>query len=276
MNLDDAFERILASLHEAALDDARRPAASAPVEEAVGAEASSPTVSEGVGDDLRVHFAGYPYRGEDDPDRLREYLGVYLPHDEGMLRLRRVSRGRPVQIAELHDEDELKSSPGYNKGLRLLGRRNGRVARIDRPEGLRIVRGMVDPVGGGYAPGGGSMTARRSSGRSRLALHVSPVGDREADFGGRRVAALVLAVEPARRARIDAQRVAATLGPTSSEGRVSALPAEGLKVREIAAATGWRENCVRWMIRQVNRKPGASGQVDPVRHVLAAEALPRH
>ena len=56
---------------------------------------------------------------------------------------------------------------------------------------------------------------------------------------------------------------------------MSALLAEGLKVREVAAATGWRENYVRWMIQQVYRKLGASGQVDLVRQVLAAEALPR-
>ena len=80
------------------------------------------------------------------------------------------------------------------------------------------------------------------SSRSRLALHVCPVGDRAADFGGRRVAALL---------------------------------AEGLKVREIAAATGWRETYVRWLVQQAYRKRGVSGQVDLVRQVLAADALPR-
>ena len=59
----------------------------------------------------------------------------------------------------------------------------------------------------GEAPGGGSMTVQRPSGRARLGLHVSPVGDAEADFGARRVAALVLVADPARRPSIDAQRV---------------------------------------------------------------------
>ena len=119
------------------------------------------------------------------------------------------------------------------------------------------------------------MTVQRPSGRSRLGLHVSPVGDSEADFGGRRVAALVLLVDPAQRPRIDAKRVAVTLGLTPSEGRMAALLAEGLRVREIAAAAGWRESYVRWMIQQVYRKLGASGQVDLVRQVLAADALPQ-
>ena len=56
---------------------------------------------------------------------------------------------------------------------------------------------------------------------------------------------------------------------------MAALPAEGLKAHEIAAATGWSENYVRWLSRQAYRKLGASGQVDLVRHVLAVDALPR-
>ena len=109
----------------------------------------------------------------------------------------------------------------------------------------------------------------------RLGLHVSPVGDRAADSGGRRVAALVLMVDPARLPRIDAARVGTMLGLTPSEARLSALLAEGLKVREVAATAGWSENYVRWLIRQVYRKLGASGQVDLVRQVLAVDALPR-
>ena len=56
------------------------------------------------------------------------------------------------------------------------------------------------------------MTVQRPSGRSRLGLHVMPVGEAAGDFGGCRVAALVLVVDPARRPRIDAQRVATLLG----------------------------------------------------------------
>ena len=140
---------------------------------------------------------------------------------------------------------------------------------------LRRLLGRALPGLWGEVSGGGSMTVQRHSGRPRLGLHVSPVGDPAADFGGRRVAALVLVVDPARRPRVDARRVATALGLTASEGRVSALLAQGLKAREIAAATGWSENYVRWMIQQVFRKQGVSGQVELVRQVLAADALPR-
>ena len=380
MNPDDAFERILESLYEAALDDARWPAASAMVEEAVGASGNALIVGEGLeDDDLRIYFARYLRRSESAQDQAREYFNTYHPHDEGMPRLRRLPHGRLVRVRDVYTEDELKTSPAYNEGLRSLGSRNGLYVRFDGPHGLRIVWGVGDPVGSGgwesarlglierllphvhrsvlirqalaaadalgaglaglldndrigvvqldrggrvleangpaleilrrgdglvdrdgaldavlpadrsrlrrllgralpavwgEPPGGGSMTVQRPSGRARLGLHVSPVGDAEADFGGRRVTALVLLVDPARRPRIDAQRVAKMLGLTPSEGRMAALLAEGLRVREIAVATGWRENYVRWLVQQVYRKQGVSGQVALVRQVLAADALP--
>ena len=56
---------------------------------------------------------------------------------------------------------------------------------------------------------------------------------------------------------------------------MAALLAEGLKVRDIAAAEGWSENYVRWLVQQSYRKLGASGQAALVRQVLAADALPR-
>ena len=140
---------------------------------------------------------------------------------------------------------------------------------------LRRLVGRALPDVWGEAPRGGSMTVQRPSGRSRLGLHVSPVGDRATDFGGRRVAALVLLVDPAQGARIDPARVATMLGLTASESRVSALLAEGVPVQEIAAATGFRENYVRWLFQQVYSKLGVSRQVDLVRQVLAADAVPR-
>ena len=162
------------------------------------------------------------------------------------------------------------------RGDGLLNRDGALDARLpaDRTRLRRLLsRALPDLLG--EAPSGGSMTVQRPSGRSRLGLHVIPVGDRAADFGGRRVAALVLVVDPARRARIDAQRVAVTLGLTASEGRMAALLAEGLRVREIAAAAGWSENYVRWLVEQTYRKLGVSGQVALVRQVLAADVLPR-
>ena len=140
---------------------------------------------------------------------------------------------------------------------------------------LHRLLGRALPRLWGETPSGGSMMIQRPSGPPRLGLHVSPVGDAETDFGGRRVAALVLLVDPARRPRIDASRVTTMLGLSDSEGRVAALVAEGRTAREIAAVTGYRESYVRWLIQQVYRKQGLSGQVALVQRVLAVDALPR-
>ena len=69
--------------------------------------------------------------------------------------------------------------------------------------------------------------------------------------------------------------MAATLGLSPSESRMTALLAEGLRVKQIAFDQGWSEHHVRWLLKQVSRKLGLSGQVALVRQVLAADALPR-
>ena len=379
MSLDDAFERCLELLYQAALDDTRWPAATSLIEEAVGYGGSTLAVGERIGDDARIVFARFLEHGESRDDLGREYLEVYHAQDEAVPRIRRLPHGRLVHTPDLYTEDERKRSPTYNEFFARTGTQKGLYTRFDGPDGLHIAWNLGYPVGGawesarlrllerllphvhrtvlirqalaaadalgaglagllendrigvvqldrggrvlaanapaheilrrgdglldrdgtldarlpadrtrlrrllgralpdllGEAPSGGSMTVQRASGRSRLGLHVSPVGDRAADFGGRRVAALVLVVDPARRPRIDAQRVAVTLGLTASEGRMAALLAEGLRVREIAAVQGWSESYVRWLVEQTYRKLGVSGQVALVRQVLAADALPR-
>ena len=126
----------------------------------------------------------------------------------------------------------------------------------------------------GETPTGSSMTVQRRGGGPGLGLQVSPVGPWQAELSGRRVAALVLVVDPASPVPIDGRRVAALLGLKPSEGRAAALLAQGLTVRDIAAATGWRESYVRWLLMQAYREHGLSGQVDLVRLVLALEQLP--
>ena len=127
----------------------------------------------------------------------------------------------------------------------------------------------------GESRSGGSMTVRRPSGGAALGLHISPVGGAQADFGARRVAALMLLVDPAGHSRIDPVRVAQALGLTPTEGRVAALLAEGNSVRDIAAATGNTAGTVRLFLKHCYKKQGVSGQIPLVRRVLAVDALPR-
>ena len=140
---------------------------------------------------------------------------------------------------------------------------------------LRRLVAAALPAFGSDTPAGGSMTLQRRSGGARLRLQISPVDGAWADFGGRRVAALVLVVDPTSRPHIDPDPVAATLGLTPSEARVAALLAEGRSVRDVAAQTGYREGYVRWLLKQAYKKNDLSGQVALVRLVLATDSLPR-
>ena len=380
MYLLDAFDRIVASLHRATLDDAHWPAVTALIGDACGAVSTGLAVGEGFGDAARVHFAGIYRRGERRPDLEREYFQVYRPHDERLPRVRQLADSRLVHVPDLYTPQEQKTSFVFNEGLGRLGGRNGLTVRFAGPDGTHIVWSLGDPVGtGGWQsaeleliesllphirhfvlvrqalaaadarsasltglldntrigvlhldragrvqaanapaldilrrgdalsdkggtlgawlpadherlqkllgralpalwgepPVAGSMTLQRPSGARRLSLHVSPVGDAQADFGARRVAALALVVDPTSRPRIDPIRLAAALGLTPAEGRVAALLAEGRSVREAAAEAGYRETYVRWLIQQLYKKQGVSGQVALVRRVLAVDALPR-
>ena len=125
------------------------------------------------------------------------------------------------------------------------------------------------------SPRSGSLTVVRSPGLPQLVVHISPVSIRQMDFGARRVAAVVLVVDPAARPRVDPRRLAAALGLTPAESRVAARLAEGRSVREIAVSEGYQEGYVRWLLKQIYRKHGLSGQVALVRLVLATDALPR-
>ena len=89
------------------------------------------------------------------------------------------------------------------------------------------------------------------------------------DFGGGRIAALMLIIELARTPHIDPHQVAAALALTPAESRVAALLAEGNSVRDIVALTGRKENSVRWHIMRMHRKLDISRQADLVRLVLS-------
>ena len=374
MSQHDAFDRILALLHEAAFDDAHWPATAALIDEACGIKGNGLVVGEGPDDDVRIALARLCYRGERRPDLEREYFDRYHPHDERLPRLRQLPDGHLVHVPELYTEQELKTSPTYNEALHRSGAQNGLITRLEGLDGSRIVwctadpleaggwgsaqvelierlvphirrfvqvrqalssaealgaslfdlldntqvgviqldrrgrivemndrarallrqgdglldqRGFLDtwlpadrdhlrelvartlPTFGGRAPASGSMTVRRSPGMPRLVVHVSPVGVRQTDFGARRVAALVLVVDPARRPRIAPELVAETLGLTPAESQVAALLAEGRTVRDIAAATGRLETSVHWHLKHIFHKQGISRQADLVRLVLS-------
>ena len=102
----------------------------------------------------------------------------------------------------------------------------------------------------------------------------SPVGRPETDLRVWPVAALVLVADPASRTRIDPVVAAAALGLTGMESRVAVLLAEGMTVREVAAATGRGESTIRWHVKHMFTKHGLSRKADLVRLVLSLGAAP--
>ena len=378
MNPRHAFDRILASLHEATLDDAHWPATAALIDDACAAHGNELVVGEGTGSDARIVFARLYYRGQHHEELERDYVDNYYARDERVPRIRRLPDNRLVHVTSLYSEQELKRSATYNEVLRRSSAQDSLNVRMDGPDGSRMAWVIMDPleshgwgsdqirligsllphirqfvrvrqalakaeavgaslaglldntrVGvihldrrgrimaanarahdilrqgdglssrGGYLgarlpadnarllkllaralppvgsePVSGSMAVWRSPVLPRFTLHVSPVGVRQMDFGARRVAVLVLVVDPANQPRIDPALVAAALGLTSAESQVAAALAQGGTVRDIMAATRRKESTVRSLIRQIYSKQGISRQSDLVRRVLAASVFP--
>ncbi|MYC11177.1 MAG: hypothetical protein F4X59_13745, partial [Holophagales bacterium] len=148
-----AFDRVVAALHRAALDDSHWPAAASVIEEACGTMGTVLTVSEGSGDDLRIHFYRHFLRGESREDLTRLYLEVYYAQDEAAPRVLERPAGQLIHVPDLFTEKELKTSVAYNEGYRRTHNQNGLITRLEGPDGLRIVWALNDPVdSGGWQP----------------------------------------------------------------------------------------------------------------------------
>ena len=142
-----AFDRILASLHDAVLDDARWPACSALIDEACRTKGSMLTFADGQSpDDVKIYLAPLYLRGERHYVLEREYFDHYYRRDERIPRLIRLPDSDVVHITSLYTEDELKTSAAYNENLPIGGFQNSVNVRMDGPNGTRITWCTADPV----------------------------------------------------------------------------------------------------------------------------------
>ena len=146
MGQHDAVEHIMASLHDAMLDDSRWPAVAALIDEACGLTGNDLLVGEGPKDDLRVLFVGAYCRGQRREDQERDYLENYHPTDERVPRFRRLPDSRLVHVNELFTAEELKTSPTYNEMLLRAGGQDSLSVRLDGPDGSFITWGLRNPV----------------------------------------------------------------------------------------------------------------------------------
>ena len=146
MSERDAFERILASLYDAMLDDVRWIATSGLIDEACRTEGSVL----GVGDDsARIEgtlFANFCYRGQRRQDWEREYFRDYYPVDERFPRMRQLAEGRIVHATDLFSEQELQTSPVYNEGMAKAHCQNSLYVRLTGSDNSQIFWMIADPV----------------------------------------------------------------------------------------------------------------------------------
>ena len=171
-------------------------------------------------------------------------------------------RGRIVEVNDAARKALLGGKGLHDRGGFLGAWRPAEDARLQR-----LLAEALPPFGSQGVSG--STTVGRSQGLSSLVLHAVPIGDRQADFRTRRVAAMVLVVDPLMPPRIDATLVAAALGLTPVESQVATMVAEGRTVSDMASATRRGKSTVYRHLRQVYRKLGISRQVDVARLVLS-------
>ena len=116
MSSQNAFERILIALQEAALDDAGWQAASGLIDEACGTKGNMLVFGDGCSqDDIELFFARFCYRGQRREEWEQLYFDVYHARDERMPRLRRMPDSQPVHVSDLYSDREKKGD--YTEGL---------------------------------------------------------------------------------------------------------------------------------------------------------------
>ena len=150
MSQQDAFDRIVAALHDAAFDDAQWPAASALVDDACRMKGNMLVHADGdTPDDVEIFFARFCYHGQRHHEMERGYFNDYYPGDERVPRLRQLPDRRLVHVRSLYTEQELKTSATYNEALRHSESQNSLNARMDGADGSRIIWVTADPIDGG-------------------------------------------------------------------------------------------------------------------------------
>ena len=147
MSQQDRFDRILASLHDATLDDAHWPATAALIDDACGTKGSVLTITHGHPQkDCEIFYLRICHRGRRRVSLERRYLDLYFPQDEQVSRLAQLPDSRLVHVPSLYTEQELKNSPAYNEAAVLGKFQNGLEVRLDGPDESSIIWTLSNPT----------------------------------------------------------------------------------------------------------------------------------
>ena len=143
----DAFGRIVASLHEAARGDALWPATSAMIDEVCRTKGNMLTFRDvPAEDEVQIFYTRFCFRGQRDRELEHEYFGVYFPSDERIPRLTQLPDSQLVHVTDLYSYPERRTSMAYNEALARGKCQNGLNVRLDGPDDSHIVWAIADPV----------------------------------------------------------------------------------------------------------------------------------
>ena len=147
MSQQDPLDRIVAALHEAALDESQWSATAALIDDACRTKGNLLVYGDGQSQNgADIFMARFCYRGQRDEELEREYFRVYYPRDERVPRLRQLPDGQLVHVRSLYSEQEVRSSATYNEALPRSHTQNSLHVRLDGPDGSRIVWVLADSV----------------------------------------------------------------------------------------------------------------------------------
>ena len=305
------YDRVIDSLHDAMLDGGRWREASALIDEACGTTGTHLAIGDarsreynsvrGVGLNIRIHGANglqvnWILAKETTPGgwtaEQTEMISRLVPHVRQFVRVRQAlvgAEGLSASLAGLlHNmavgvicldsrgvivQVNTRAREILREGAGLVERR-GLLRAMQTADDGRLSRLLADSLSQPRRRGtSGSMTVARSSQRPRLAVHVTPVDIRDAEFAFGLVCGLVVVVDPTAKPGIVPESVAAALGLTPAEGRVAFALAEGATMRDIAAATQRAESTVRELVKRIHVKLNISRRADLVRMVLSIAAV---
>lgn len=143
----DLIGRVLASLHEATLDDVHWPETAALISEACGLKGHFLVLGERSPDDaVQTFMTRFFHRGQRRTDWERLYYQVYHALDERPPRLSRLPDSLILHARELYTEHELRTSPAYNEALLLAESQNSLHVRLDGSQGTNIIWIASDPL----------------------------------------------------------------------------------------------------------------------------------
>lgn len=140
MSRSDKIQRIIAALHEAAIDPGGWSKASALIEEALGIRGAGVVCSEGNNEkEVRVFEAVHMVAGQRFNELEREYFESYFAQDERLPRLRKLPDSELRHIRQLYSEAELKTSATFHEFFPRVHGQDSICVRLDGLNRSRIV-----------------------------------------------------------------------------------------------------------------------------------------